>query len=66
METDLNGARIPCEITTFDGTARDKLAAHLKTGEEIQIPFNRSDVFAGKPQYNVDSIINHKDFELVR
>lgn len=66
METDLNGARIPCEIKTFDGEARDKIAMHVKTGQEILIPFNRSDVFAGKPQYNVDSIVNHPDYELVR
>lgn len=66
METDLNGARIPCEIKTFDGAIRDKIALHVKSGEELLIPFNRSDVFAGKPQYNVDSIINHPDYELVR
>lgn len=65
-ETDVTGARIPCEIITGDGQARDILAKHLNTGDELQVPFSRTDTFAGKPQYNVDSVITRPDFDLVR
>lgn len=65
-ETDLTGSRIPCEIITGDGVVRDKLTQYVNK-DEIQVPFTRADVFAGKPQYNVDNVlILHSEFDLVR
>ena len=65
-ETDLTGSRIPCEIITGDTAVRDKLSQFMNK-DELQVPFTRADVFAGKPQYNVDNgLIAHPEFDLVR
>ena len=62
METDLNGARIPCEIQTFNEDAKNKLMQFCNTQEQIFIPFSNQNFFMGKNQYTVDSIISHPDF----
>jgi len=62
METDLNGARIPCEIQTFNEDAKNKLMQFCNTQEQIFIPFSSQNFFMGKNQYTVDSIISHPEF----
>jgi hypothetical protein len=62
METDLNGARIPCEIQTFNEDAKNKLMSHCNSQEQIFIPFSSTNFYMGKNQYTVDSIISHPDF----
>lgn len=62
METDLNGARIPVELQTFNDDIKNKLMQHCNAQEELFIPFSNSNLYAGKNQYNIDSIITHPDF----
>lgn len=62
METDLNGARIPVELQTFNDEIKNKLMQHCNVQEELLIPFSNSNLYAGKNQYNIDSIITHPDF----
>lgn len=62
METDLNGARIPCEIQTFNEDAKNKLMQFCNIQEQIFIPFSSQNFFMGKNQYTVDSIISHPEF----
>lgn len=62
METDLNGARIPVELQTFNETISKSLMAQINNPEPVMIPFSNSNIYAGKTQYNVDSICTHPDF----
>lgn len=62
METDLNGARIPVELQTFNEEIKNKLIQYSNSSEELLIPFSNSNLYAGKNQYNIDSIITHPDF----
>lgn len=62
METDLNGARIPIELQTFNEDIKNKLMQYCNTKDELLIPFSNFNQFAGKYQYNIDSIITHPDF----
>lgn len=62
METDLNGARIPTELQTFNEDIKNILLKHNQSNSEILIPFSSSNVYMGKNQYTVDSIILHPDF----
>lgn len=62
METDLNGSRIPVELQTFNEEISKRLIAQINTQEEILVPFSNSNIYAGKTQYNVDSICTHPDF----
>lgn len=64
METDLNGARIPCEIQTFNEEIKNKLVSHCNTQEQIFIPFSSNNFYMGKQQYTVDSILTHPDFNI--
>ncbi|MDQ8943815.1 hypothetical protein [Acinetobacter soli] len=64
METDLNGARIPTEIQTFNEDIKNKLIKYSNTPEPILLPFSSSNFYMGKSQYTVDSIILHPDFEV--
>lgn len=62
METDLNGARIPVELQTFNEEIKNKLIQHCNAADELLIPFTNSNIYAGKTQYNIDGIITHPDF----
>lgn len=62
METDLNGARIPVELQTFNDDIKNKLMPFLNSEHELLIPFSNSNLYAGKIQYNIDGIITHPDF----
>jgi len=62
METDLNGARIPVELQTFNEEIKNKLIQHCNADDELLIPFTNSNIYAGKTQYNIDGIITHPDF----
>lgn len=62
METDLNGARIPTEIQTFNEDIKNKLLQHNNSQEPILIPFSSSNIYMGKNQYTVDSIILHPEY----
>lgn len=62
METDLNGARIPAELQTFNEDIKNILLKHNHSNSEILIPFSSSNFYNFKNQYTVDSIILHPDF----
>lgn len=62
METDLNGARIPVELHTFNEAISKSLLNQINSPEPVLIPFSHSNVYMGKTQYNVDSICSHPDF----
>ena len=62
METDLNGARIPVELQTFNEEAKNKIAQHLNSQEELLIPFTEIKDFRGVNQYSINNIITHPDF----
>lgn len=62
METDLNGARIPTELQTFNEDIKNFLLKHNQSNSQLLIPFSSSNVYMGKNQYTVDSIILHPDF----
>lgn len=62
METDLNGARIPTELQTFNEDIKNFLLKHNQKNSEVLIPFSSSNVYMGKNQYTVDSIILHPEF----
>lgn len=62
METDLNGARIPTELQTFNEDIKNLLTKHNNSNSELLIPFSSSNIYMGKNQYTVDSIILHSDF----
>lgn len=64
METDLNGARIPTELQTFNEDIKNFLLKHNQSNTPVLIPFSSSNVYMGKNQYTVDSIILHPDFVL--
>lgn len=62
METDLNGARIPVELQTFNDDIKNKLMPFCNSPQELLIPFSNSNIYAGKTQYNIDGILTHPDF----
>jgi hypothetical protein len=62
METDLNGARIPAELQTFNEDIKNILLKDNHSNSEILIPFSSSNFYNFKNQYTVDSIILHPDF----
>ena len=62
METDLNGARIPTELQTFNEDIKNILLKYNHLNSEILVPFTSFNVYMGKGQYTVDSIILHPDF----
>lgn len=62
METDLNGARIPTELQTFNEDIKNILLKHNLSNTQVLIPFSSSNVYMGKNQYTVDSIILHPSF----
>lgn len=62
METDLNGARIPTELQTFNEDIKNFLLKQNQNTSEVLIPFSSSNVYMGKNQYTVDSIILHPEF----
>lgn len=62
LETDLNGARIPAEVQTFNEDVKNILLKHNQSNSEILIPFSSSNFYNFKNQYTVDSIILHPDF----
>lgn len=65
FETDLNGARIPTELQTFNEDIKNKLMQYINNNNEpLFIPFSSANVYMGKNQYTVDSIILHPDFNL--
>lgn len=63
-ETDLNGARIPVELQTFNEDIARKLQAHVKSGESIYVPYDNQSEYSGKHQFNVSSYVMHPDFVL--
>lgn len=62
METDLNGARIPTELQTFNEDIKNKLIQYSNNPQTLLIPFSSSNVYMGKNQYTVDSIVLHPEF----
>lgn len=62
METDLNGARIPTELQTFNEDIKNFLLKHNQSNSQVLIPFSSSNVYMGKNQYTIDSIILHPEF----
>lgn len=62
METDLNGARIPTELQTYNEDIKNILLKYNHLNSEILVPFFSFNTYMGKNQYTVDSIILHPDF----
>lgn len=63
-ETDLNGARIPVELHTFNDKISNAIQPHVKSNEQVYVPFDNITEFNGKSQVNVSSLITHPDFVL--
>lgn len=62
METDLNGARIPVELETFNEDISKRLIAQINNQEEVLVPFTHAKLYMNKTQYIVDSLCTHPDF----
>lgn len=65
METDLNGARIPVELQTFNEDIKNKLIPLCNSEDELLIPFSTTSNFRGVNQYSVDALLLHPDFSLL-
>lgn len=65
METDLNGARIPVELQTFNEDIKNKLIPLCKSEDELLIPFSSISNFRGVNQYSVDALLLHPDFSFL-
>lgn len=64
MESDLNGARIPVELQTFNEDIKNKLIPLCNSQDEVLIPFSTISTFRGTNQYSVDDLILHPDFTI--
>lgn len=63
METDLDGARIPCEIQTFKDDVKDFLLKRADSTTNLLIPFNSLSNYGNKNQYTVDPVLLNSNFD---